>query len=37
MYLNKVNEQNLINSFGFQEDNGNNYLKKNLEKSFYMI
>lgn len=26
-YLNRVNKQNLINSFGFQEDNGNNYLE----------
>jgi uncharacterized protein YheU (UPF0270 family) len=37
MYLNKVNEQNLINSFVFQEDTVNNCLEKSLEKSFYMI
>ena len=36
-YLNRANEQNLINSFGFQEDNGNKYLEKVSKKSFDLI
>jgi len=32
MYLNKVNEQNVINSFGFLEDKGNYYLKNFYQK-----
>jgi len=34
---NRVNEQDLINSFVFQKDKGNNYLKKGLKKSYYFI
>jgi len=35
-YLNRVNEQNLINSFGFQEDKGNYYLKRSLKKNHFI-
>ena len=31
-YLNRANKQNLINSFGFQEEYGNNYLENSLWK-----